>query len=294
MMNTKKSIGKRSNGRRQAISTWNVFIPPDINRRDYILNCFRTSSVSLTNDNAEVVHRVPVGKLAIQMINFPEDYNELGSMVICGYLNYKDTIVVLDILDVDGYSGNEEHQLKITKNTDDGSAEVFLDGENGIAALNSHSRKGKAITSISASDKNKTAEVNIRSNGTVNINSNKGINLKDNTGFDVEIFDGVADQDKTNLKADRKNIDLSVTDGEKTTTIHADKEKIDLVANDKVNLGSGEEPIVLGNTLAKLLKELIQEVAISQTNAGPLLNSAKIAAYIQKVDTILSKYGFTQ
>lgn len=71
-------------------------------------------------------------------------------------------------------------------------------------------------------------------------------------------------------------------------TIIKSEEEINVIAP-VINHNEGNEAMVLGNTLAQLLKDLIQEISISTNNGGPLFNSANIAAYIQQVDDILSE-----
>jgi|SRR5690606_32594471 len=71
------------------------------------------------------------------------------------------------------------------------------------------------------------------------------------------------------------------------TTIKSEEE-INVIAP-VINHNEGSEAMVLGDTLAQLLKDLIQEISISTNNGGPLFNSSKIAAYLEQVDSILSE-----
>ena len=77
--------------------------------------------------------------------------------------------------------------------------------------------------------------------------------------------------------------------------IEVNEEVISIIsAGEVVNLGDGSEAVVLGDTLAQLLKDLITEISIATTPSGPLANAAKIAAFVSQVDNILSKYSNTQ
>ena len=71
------------------------------------------------------------------------------------------------------------------------------------------------------------------------------------------------------------------------TTIKSE-EQIDVVAP-KINHNDGNEPMVLGDTLAQLLKDLIQLTSTSTNSGGPLSNAGDIAALEQQVDNILSE-----
>lgn len=61
------------------------------------------------------------------------------------------------------------------------------------------------------------------------------------------------------------------------------------VVSPLIKHNDGSEPMVLGETLAELLKEFIRQTSTSTNAGGPLSNASNIAALEQKVDDILSQ-----
>ncbi len=103
-------------------------------------------------------------------------------------------------------------------------------------------------------------------------------------------------------------------DGADGTTITKDAEEVIIAPKKSVSLGSGKEPLVLGDTVAKIIKNVLDQIyELAVENAGemhtatpqggpttPPINAskyAKIAIEIQKlgaeVDSVKSKTAFT-
>lgn len=146
-------------------------MPFDVDRDKYIKTCFLTGTISLVNDNAEVLHKVKVGKLALQAISFPLDEKSLGSFVLCATAPYSGRLYVIDVYtsSVD-FTDQQENQYRFIK-VGNGTAEIRVDG-NGRILLSVDSEEASDIT-LSVSNKNRDGVVKIQSTGSVLIDAPK-------------------------------------------------------------------------------------------------------------------------
>lgn len=283
-------------GYRTSHSIWNVTIPVDEDRDQYITNCYRTSTVSLINQNAEVRHRIPIGKLTIQLVDFPPDDSQLGSPVLCGNIAGHDQIFVLDVFNQeDEFTNLSENTIDLTKSNGNNTATLSLIGNNGGALLNVNSDQNNGgIIYINASNSLNSGLLNIEVNGNINVINTNSTFWQVGNDFNLEIFDGNEEGNKTNIRYtngegfsynDQFGNSISVIDGIINIQPGGD--------NPVFNIGQGNEPIVLGNALVDILTRLIQEISVSTTTGGPLLNAASIAAFIQELNNILSQVSNT-
>lgn len=327
----KKGFGMQGTGGiRAASSIWYVYMPIEEDRDKYVANCLRTATVSLINENNEVIHKVPVGKLSLQLLKFPTTPDKVGSPVLCANVPVHNKLFVVDVYNFqDEFNSIKEHEFRLVKETEGGLAEVTLDGEGGKLFLNVDGDLGELYISVSNKDRagkatiEVTGELNVINSGQTSIISSEAVNLT----IQDESEEDNPDAEKTTLSATLGRIDSTLTQGFSVTIqkdvededeipttlkytvgtgfeyadefrnrIIANEEKISIVSGDgeTVNIGDGAEAMVLGNILAQLLKDLIAEISISTTASGPLLNAAKIAAYVAQVDSILSTYSSTQ
>lgn len=91
--------------------------------------------------------------------------------------------------------------------------------------------------------------------------------------------------DDTKFKVNIRGTSEIITSGK--TTLKSESQ-VDVIAP-LINHNEGGEPMVLGDTLAKILKDLIDLTSKSTNAGGPLSNAANIAALLKEVDKILSK-----
>lgn len=329
----KKGFGMQGTGGiRAASSVWYVYMPVEEDRDKYVANCLRTATVSLINENNEVVHKVPVGKLSLQLLKFPTRTDRVGSPVLCANVAVHNKLFVVDVYNFQNeFNSINEHEFRLVKETENGLAEVTLDGEGGRLFLNVDGDLGELYISVSNKDRTGKAtievagELNIINSGQTNIISSEAVNLT----IQDENEESNEDAEKTTLSATLGRIDGTLTQGFSITiqkdaededeipttlkytigagleytdefgnSITANETQLDIISGngETVNIGTGDEAMVLGNILAQLLKDLITEISITTTSpsGGPILNAATIAAYVAQVDNILSAYSNTQ
>lgn len=311
---------------REGITIWNVMIPIDQPRGDYIENCMNTETVSVVSRYGEVLHDVPIPDYLLDRVEFPQP-GKLGSEVVISFVhedrNHYPYVVAARKLR-NNFRHNKEHTMRLEKRTENSGAEILLRGDKGqviIGVNSSETEGGKMILNITNSEGNAELQVNVR--GAVNINA-PTINqvarelISDTLSLNKEAKDADGnylneDDYKSVFKKTLKGFEVAITKGDDVATnlkyesgvgfeysdefgnkILADSEQVQIISSaEVVKLGEGAEKMVLGDTLAGLLKDIIAEVAKSTTSAGPLLNAAAIAAFSAQVDSILSQYSKT-
>jgi hypothetical protein len=307
-------------GDREIITLWQVAIPVDRDRKEFIQQCIMTNTVSLISREGGMVHMIPCPNDVLQEIDFPKR-GELGDQIICGNIQVagNEQLVALNIIrSRDKVFNNLHNTRRIHRSSETGEAEITIRGDRGDIYLSVNSTEeagGNIIIDISNAQNAGSLTVNI--NGDAQINAHNVITkvsesiedqvtipddeanadgykttfTKTITGFQVDV-EKEADELISTLKYEM-GVGFSYLD-EFGNNIEINEEVISIIsAAEVVNLGSGTEAMILGDTLAQLLKDLIQEISIATTPSGPLGNAALIANYIGKVDTILSKYSNT-
>lgn len=162
---------------RETVSEWSVCLPLDVDREVYIKTCFNTGTVSLVNSNAEYQHRVKIGRLAIQLIDFPESSNELGSNVVCLKSPYSGKLYVVDVFtsSKEVYS-QQEGQFLFVK-TKNGSAVVLIDGD-GKINISASGLDDESEINISVNSENGKGKFNLNVNGDTAINNSGQVLIK--------------------------------------------------------------------------------------------------------------------
>jgi hypothetical protein len=307
-------------GNREIVTLWQVAIPIDRDREEFIQQCITTNTLSLIGREGGMVHLIPCPDSVLQQVDFPER-GELGSQVICGNIqvdNHEQLIVLNSLRTRDKMLNNTEGTYRFQKVSKKGEAEVTIKGDRGeiYLSVSSTEEDGGNIV-IDISNEQNAGSLTINVNGSAEINAtnyattvsesikeqvtipNEEVNpdgykttfTKTLTGFQVDV-EKEADGLISTLKYEM-GVGFSYLD-EFGNNIEINEEVISIIsAAEVVNLGSGTEAMILGDTLAQLLKDLIKEISIATTPSGPLGNAALIANYIGKVDTILSKYSNT-
>lgn len=272
----KRSVGKEGvRSYREPISFWYVFIPSEVDREKYIANCKRTQTITVINDNAEINNKVKIGKLALQKVRFPQNQKELGSPVLVANILSKSQLVILDVFDYgDAFDELKEHESALIERTEKGLAEIRVQGDTGeiFITVDAEDESGGALK-VNVSNSKGSAQLGVNVDGTFTIITSQEVSVISN-----------------------KSIDASIRDekGESLSSISLTADGIVQMKSSKNLLfGEGKEALVLGDSLATLLKKLINEISVAANGGGPLANATAIAAYSLQVDEVLSKYSKT-
>lgn len=157
-----------------------VIIPYGVNRDEYVKTCYRTGTVSIVSENGfDVVHRVLVGKLTIQLIDFPQKTKELGSGVIWVNMPNQEEPVVVDVL----YKQNEildinEGSLTLEKSDSQGGTKITVFKTGNLVITTTSERENQASVDIRSIGKGDTGKVNITTNDKINLIAKNEVSVK--------------------------------------------------------------------------------------------------------------------
>lgn len=269
-----------------------IVIPEDITREQYISNCYRTHTVTINGGYGYgYICQVRIFPDVLQKITFPLTSEERGSQVFWVRENFSNRPVVVGILSEDGLTNLlTENQDRIVQEIDGKIVEIFQDANSATLNLSVIGTKDTpANINIKVVSGSEDSVVNIISDGHLNVDANqvqmtarKDVSLFLKNGKDEEQFSLIGDADKVEFKDKNGN----------TVTINADN--VNVVPAKQFNLSDGKEPMVLGNTLVNLLKEIlqaIQQISVPTPHgvSGTPINSGTFSGISSRLEKMLSK-----
>jgi hypothetical protein len=161
---------------RDSISLWRVILGLGMDRDAYIKQCYMTGTVTIANMNGEVYNKIKIGKLNLQLVDFPKDKDSFGSEVVCVKLPYSAELRVVDVYYTESqYQNQNENQFISQKSRNGSYSGQIIDGEGNITLSVFSDSKTGTIT-ITAIGKGKSGVVNISADGQIQVISPK-INL---------------------------------------------------------------------------------------------------------------------
>lgn len=301
---------------RQTVSIAYIVAPTDVDLKDYIDSCMRKKTVSILTESGEYVHEVPVGKLAIQLIEFPKDdgnnSRKLGSPVCILNIENKNKPIVVEVFDAtDDFSMTIENSFTFCKKTSNTNVNVSFLGNEGIGSIGLYSNDKENGLDVNINNKNGNGYFKMFVNGFFNLITKKRILLKSSEGIYIEIKNEIADAKTENknkytrLSVDNGNLIFQTGKVDSTTKefietdssiISVTDETIDIKHLKRVNVGSGKEAMILGETMRDFTNEILGAILNITTTTmlgiQPIINKTQFEALKQQTDKILSKYGF--
>lgn len=269
-----------------------IVIPEDITREQYISNCYRTHTVTINGGYGYgYICQVRIFPDVLQKITFPLTSEERGSQVFWVRENFSNRPVVIGILSEDGLTNLlRENQDRIVQEIDGKIVEIFQDANSATLNINVvGTNDTPANINIKVASGSEDSVVNVISDGHLNVDANqvqltarKDVSLYLKNGKDEEQFSLIGDADKVEFKDKNGN----------TVTINADN--VNVVPAKQFNLSDGKEPMVLGNTLVNLLKEIlqaIQQISVPTPHgvSGTPINSGTFSGISSRLEKMLSK-----
>jgi len=251
-----------------------VIIPDDQDRKDYIRDCYRTNTLTINGGlGYGLFPNVKTDINVMKKIIFPINYDERGSAVVWIRDSISQLPVVIALLrKQEDYYQMDEQQNRERYGTNEKNVEIFLDGNSATYQINIIGDDiNPANLNIKLSSKNKDSVFNLSCDNELNIKSDNTVNVESSGEVNVSIS---------------KN-------GETLSFLKMNEDKINIVSN-KIIHSSGKEDMVLGNTLANLLKDILSAiekitVATPLGTSGTPINSASFLSISDRVDDILSK-----
>lgn len=267
-MNGVGTIGM--NDLRDPISEWKVCLPSDVDREVYIKNCYLTNSISVANENGEILSGVRIDKINLQLVDFPDDVNTLGSDLICLKAPYSARLYVVGVYSTSKqYTAQKEDQFYFKKSNGLGTAGCLIDGRgNIICTVDGEESNGKCI--INVTNKDRTGILSINVNGEI---------LIENDGNTVITSSG-------SFKAVYKN-------GTEESFVQVDKDGV-LINSKKILLNDSTEPVLLGQKTIDLITNILDLLGKESAGPYPLLNNAKYLQLKENLEELKSTISFVK
>lgn len=268
-------------------------VVPDINTREqYIKDCYRTSTVTISGGYGYgYISSVKIFPDVLQKIHFPLTSEERGTLVFWVRENFSNRPVVVGILSEEGFTNLlTENQQRIVQKIGENIVEIFLDANTSILNINvvgtSDAPSHVTIKSVSG---NENSLIALETDGKVKISA-KNIETIVRNNFKYFLKNG-KNEELISLSGDDEKTEFKDKHGNE---IIINNDNVNIRVSNKLNINDGKEPMVLGNTLVNLLKEILQAIQ-KLTVVTPAGNSSvpvNIASFIsaeQKLNNILSK-----
>lgn len=295
MMNGKEQ--RKVHGNKASAGIAYVYIPPDQDRDKFVRDAYRTGSLTIINDFSERMDNVRVSKHVMNDIEFPSDSEKLGSMVLWVNVPKNNQPVIVAVVP----KGNEiyeflEHQFSIRKTFGDSTIDISGDAESGSLIINVFSKAKSPRIDMNVMTPNKDAQLNLKVAGSLKAIVENKAELEAAKEILMRVVDREEDDEKlTELKyvlgEGFKYVD------EFGNEILATEDSVNVKAAKSVMLGEGKEPVVLGDTLASLLSDMLSAISSITTatsiGAQPIINKATFEQLKERVDEIKSEYSST-
>lgn len=250
--NPVQQIGIRN--KRYPSGTCYLVIPENVDRDKYVRGCYRTGRVAVVMDDGSFIPDVPIGLSILKEIDFPSEVRKLGSELIwVNHMVHNKPIIIDRILKDDEAIDLDEHEFKLEKYT-----------ENGFVSIRGVAKEGNLFINVEGK------------------NSNGGKIYIDASNEDEE--GGIILNLKGDLRAELKNLIYNILEDANIVS----KGDININPTEdgkKVNLGTGDEPILKGDETVDQLEtaqdyvELLQSATKGVATALDALVSGTSAAF---------------
>lgn len=269
-----------------------VVVPEGIDRKMYIENCYRTNTISINGGRGYgYFNNVNVDSLAMQNIHFPVDEDNRGTPVVWVLDAVSQLPVVVGVLRKrENYYSLSENQLRVERNQDGRSVDIFVDGNTSSLNVNMIGDELEpADLNIKLSSTNKESVININCDNEINITAEKAVKVVSNQEVDFQIKDKGEVKALFNYKLGRG----FVYSDEFDNSVNCVEGEVSVVSK-KINHNSGKEPMVLGETLTGILNDLLTAIqkitVISPVGSTSVpVNIADFASIQGKLNTIKSQ-----
>lgn len=253
-----------------------IALPNDIERDVYIADCYKNYQVSIVMEDGGFFNRVPISPEDIGFIRFPDTPDKMGTPVVFGTDGiYKQPAVLTRLPERAELGDGREYQFKFKRKFNDQLVEISGSAANGQINIIANGASSPAKLNISVMSDNQDSEVDLDVAGSIRASATGDIFLNSQNTANIATIDPNSDNE---------------TSFQQTTTEHH-------FLNEKLIVNKGEDPLTLGNELADLLNDFIDQVAAIKTVTSlglqPIVNKASVQALKKRVDSIKSQVMFT-
>lgn len=267
-----------------------VVIPDNDTRDEYINNCYYSCTVTIDGGYGySYIENVPIPLELLQQIKFPLKEDEVGSRVFWVRENTFNRPVIVGILNnLYEPNGMVAGQNRYVQEINGNVVEIFMDANTAEMNIKVTGSKNNPSKINVISNTNEDSEINVTSSGKVKISA-KNLIVE---AFKDAVFTLKKNDSKELLKIESNDTQLKITD-QFDNEVTLKNGEIDVVS-DKINHNSGNEPMVLGNTLKESLSNLIDAI-LSMTMVTPTgtsstpMNAAQFIQIKSQLNNILSQ-----
>lgn len=269
-----------------------VVVPAEVDRTQYIKDCYRTNTLTINGGSGYgYFSGVHADINVMQCIKFPTDETNRGTAVVW----VKDAISQLPVIvgvlrRQNEYYALDENQFKLKRGTDSTNVEVFVDGITADLNVTVVGDKDQpANVNLKLTSENADSVLSVYCDNKVEITGSKSIELTTNEKFSAKVTEQGEEKMSATYEIGKGFNYVDEFDNE----IVAKKNEVDIVSK-KINHNKGKEPMVLGDTLADILDEMLKAIqaitVVSPVGATSTpVNVAQFMAIQAKLSTIKSR-----
>lgn len=273
-----------------------VIIPEGVDRDEYIEDVYRSGKISIYGGYGHSnFYDIHIDREVLQRIIFPAKPNQNGSPVVWINIPKHNEPVVISVLKYDEVIHSlSQYRKRITRSIDGSMVDIDLDAQKSkitISATGNRINRGEIEINLGSLDNNGILKLDI--NGEVLVRSSDRIVQISEKKIEVAVTDKSGITKAFTRMSSEKDVNRFEYQDEFENAIIANGELIN-ISSKKINHNEGKEPMVLGNTLATKLGELIDAInkLTVPTNSGPSgtpINSAEFTKIKNSLDEIKSK-----
>lgn len=237
-----------------------VVVPTDVDREEYINDCYRTNTLTINGGKGYgFFSGVHTDVNVMQNISFPTDERNRGTAVVW----VRDAIsqlpvIIASLRKQDEYYNLAENQFRIKRNNVEKTKaiEIFADGdESCIDIILLSDEITPANFNIKINSKNQKSILNINCDNEINIVSDNKIKIETNKKVEIEITEEGETKTAISYELGKGFIYKDEFENE----INCKDGEINIIS-EKINHNGGKEPMVLGDTLVDLLRDVLSEI----------------------------------
>jgi hypothetical protein len=237
-----------------------IVIPSGVDKRKFIEKCFRTNTISLLLENGGVIDNVLITKSSLSEIEFPNKFNEKGSMLVWINQPRKQMPIIIGCLSkTNEFVNFNKNKGSLSKSTKDFISEVLVDAQNGSVIITSNSSvEGGGDIYIVSTNKKKTSKLKIKVSGNVDIET-PDFTVTGSNKISLIIKDKSIDDSITEITYE-KGVGFNYSD-EFGNEMSVNSDGVNISPSSKFTIGEGNESIVLGDTFKGIFEELTDMVS---------------------------------
>lgn len=269
-----------------------VVVPSEVDRVQYINDCYRTNTLTINGGKGYgYFSGVHADINVMQNIKFPTDEENRGTPVVWVKDAVSQLPVIVAVLRKQGeYYSLNENQFRLKRGTETRNVEIFIDGSTSALDITILGDKEEpANIDVKLSSENADSVLTVSCDNEINIIGEKAVNVTTNKKATLKVTE--KGEDKMSLSYEL-GVGLKYKD-EFENEVTAKEGQVDVISK-KINHNSGKEPMVLGDTLAKILDDMLKAIqaitVISPVGVTSVpVNIGDFAAIQAKLDTIKSQ-----